>query len=85
MKVYLDSSKISTMMMKKGYHTLTDLCNDAGIKREYLSQSMNRRASPEMSWLIADLLECDIKDLWSVDWTAETRRRFSGRKKTEKV
>jgi lambda repressor-like predicted transcriptional regulator len=71
MKVYIDKEKVLSIMRGKGIKTIKQLCVGAGIEQDAMNQTFWRKgSSPRLSWLIADFLECDVMDFWSVDWNA---------------
>ena len=80
MKVYLDKDKVKDKMFDSNIKTFRQLCELTGIcDPQYLSHVFTHKvASPEISWLIADYFDCDIKDLWSVDWDRDARRADNG-------
>ena len=78
MKVYLDKDKVQDKMFEQNIKSFRLLCKLSGISYGYLFQAFYyKSASPEMSWLIADYFDCDIKDLWSVDWGRDARRKIN--------
>ena len=77
MKVYLDKEKIQDKMYEKDIKSLKKLCNLAGASYGLLFQNFRLKcANPELSWLLADCLECDIMDIWSIDWEKDARRKI---------
>ena len=85
MKVYLDKDKVQDKMFEQNIKSFRLLCKLSGISYGQLFQTFYyKSASPEMSWLIADTLNCDVMDIWSVDWTRDARRTSNAETKLKK-
>lgn len=80
MKAHLDKNKILDLMAKNNIGTFKELCQYCGIENygSFMAALNKNCASPEISWLIADSLDVDIMDIWSVDWDRDARRSENG-------
>lgn len=76
MKVYLDKDKVLNQMILHRVKSYKQLAELSGAELNTLCSALSsKRASPEVSWLLADYFDCDIMDLWSVDWERDARKK----------